>query len=57
MPRMKISVSVSEEAAVNLRAIAKRSHMNPSRVVDALLLEAKGATLRVSVVKRVRRVR
>jgi len=57
MARMKISVSISEEAAANLRAIAKRSRMNQSRVVDALLLEAERATLKVSVVKTVRRVR
>lgn len=57
MRRVKISVSVSVEAYFNMKAIAKRSKITPSRVVDALLLEAKDATLEVSTRVVVRRKR
>lgn len=53
--RLKISVTVSAEAYFNMKAIAKRSKMVPSRVVDALLLEAKDATLELSTNVTVRR--
>lgn len=47
--RRKISATVSEEAVGILSAIARRSSLSASRVIDALILAAEGVKVSVQL--------